>query len=70
VSREPSIRAAIVRALEVLEDGDLIEAELILVNALADPVERPARCPVCGLRFRWPGQVDHHVTFVHGQVAA
>lgn len=58
-------RSAITRALEALRDNNTAEAEAFLEAALHQP-ERVRACPVCGLRFSWPGQVDDHVANVHG----
>ena len=61
------MRAAILRAVEAFEDGDLGFAVTILLGALEDdgPTERRFPCRVCGLRFEWPGLVDHHERFAH-----
>ena len=58
-------RAAVVRALEALEDGEAREAEAILRSALRRPARRRHRCPVCGVGFPWPGQLNDHVYHVH-----
>ena len=57
---------AIVAALEALEDGDQRHAVEILLAALED-VPRPVgvRCGTCGLRFEWPGLLDHQQRFSH-----
>lgn len=62
-------RSAITRALDALRDGNADEAAAFLESALH---ERTARCscPVCGLRFAWPGQVSDHVANVHGEERA
>ena len=53
-------RAAIVTALEALEDGDQALAVAILLGALEDgPTERSHRCE-CGAAFEWPGLLDAH----------
>lgn len=57
-------RAAIVRALEAIEDGDVGFAAELLQNALEDPtfpsVER-SRCCGCGFTAEWPGLMWQHV---------
>jgi hypothetical protein len=54
--------AAIVRALEALEDGDPMEAAAILRSVLhQEPGPRPYRCPTCASCFRWPGELDEHL---------
>ena len=63
---------AIVRAVEALEDGDEVYAYDILRGALDEsdrPVELNHRCSVCGISFEFPGQLDHHMYFVHGRAA-
>jgi hypothetical protein len=57
------------RACEALDDGDVQLATRTLENlarnledALRPRARRP-RCPHCGLRFRWPGELDHHLRF-------
>jgi hypothetical protein len=65
-----NLRAAIVRALEAFEDGDELEAAAILRSAIStfdgSPIGPPLACPKCGLDCRWPGLLDHHLRFVHG----
>lgn len=58
------LRAGIVRALEAIEDGDLIEARAIL-HALDEPLPRLVRCPFCEMRFQWPGLLDRHLAISH-----
>jgi hypothetical protein len=63
------VRAAAIRALEALRDGDLALVEAIL-EELADPErERLLRCE-CGLPFRWPGELDDHRRAAHGEAIA
>lgn len=61
------LTARIARALEALEAGDLPYATRILENGeheLRQPdFRRPHRCPHCGNRFRWPGELEHHLHF-------
>jgi hypothetical protein len=66
-------RLAIVAALEALEAGDQTYAVEVLLTALEDlnpEVKSPqgprgVRCETCGLRFEWPGLLDHHRRFSH-----
>lgn len=62
-------RSAITRALDALRDGNVPEATAFLESALHQPTSR-CSCPVCGLRFSWPGQVSDHLANVHGEVRA
>jgi hypothetical protein len=60
------------RALEALADGETVLAEQIvggLAHDLEDALRPPQRlrCQHCGLAFRWPGELDHHERFVHGE---
>jgi hypothetical protein len=59
-------RAAIETALEALSVGDVRLVEAVLLGALEDGkrVDR-ARCPICGLAFEWPGQLEHHRLVSH-----
>jgi hypothetical protein len=58
--------AAIVRALEELELGDLEAAIAILRGVFEDgPAERRHRCRFCLAAFEWPGQRAHHEIVVH-----
>lgn len=70
-------RAVIQTAIEALEVGDREYACAVLVAAIEDGVDDefecgPARlrcvCPECGLRFEWPGLLDHHQRFAHFKV--
>jgi hypothetical protein len=69
VSRDPNLRAAVVRALEAYEDGDADYAVALLEAALDDR-ERSYPCPECRLRFEWPGLRDSHLAAVHGVYGA
>lgn len=48
--------------LDALEVGDVDEAVARCLSALEDvpPAFGRHRCPTCGLRFRFPGELDHH----------
>jgi hypothetical protein len=58
------------RALEALNDGETVLAVQILAG-LARELETAIvgapgiQCGNCGLRFDWPGQLEHHMRFVH-----
>ncbi len=55
-----TLRAAIVVALESLEDGDQALAVEVLLGALEDgPIARRNLCE-CGAPFEWPGLLDDH----------
>jgi hypothetical protein len=61
------------RALEALADGETVLAEQIvggLAHDLEDALRAPRqlRCEHCGLVVRWPGELEHHVRFVHGEM--
>jgi hypothetical protein len=59
-------RCVIIAAIEAIAAGDIAEAKTILSGALEDgTITRPYPCPICGLRFCWPGELDHHQRFVH-----
>lgn len=60
------LRAGIVTAIEAIEDGDHGYA-LDVLRALDETPTRTVGCPFCSLRFEWPGLVDHHVLFSHGE---
>jgi HEAT repeat protein len=63
-------RAAIVAALDALELGGIREAESILLSVLEDvDVPRRLSCKTCGLRFKWPGELDDHERLVHPRAA-
>jgi hypothetical protein len=56
--------------LEALSDGDAVLAEQILTGLAyeleTELIDAPGvRCDNCGLRFDWPGQLDHHLRTVH-----
>jgi hypothetical protein len=53
-------RAAVVRAVEALEDGEP-DYGLKILRDLLDEHERLLRCPCCGQRFQWPGELDGHL---------
>jgi hypothetical protein len=57
------LRSALVRVVELLEDGAPDEAHAFAVAA-AEPTWPPAvdrcRCEFCGARFEWPGLVEAH----------
>jgi hypothetical protein len=61
------LRAAIQRALDALEDGEIAFAVSCLLAALEDTRQpsRRHRCPQCGLWLQWPGQLEDHVQWVH-----
>jgi hypothetical protein len=61
------MRAAVVRALECLEDGDQAGATLILLAALEDEPGGPPVCAVCGVRA-WPGDERAHVFSLHHEL--
>ena len=70
-------RSRIERVREVIEDGrrrdgslpGYVVAELvIMLDGLEDDLTAQpigVRCGNCGLRFRWPGELDDHLRFVH-----
>jgi hypothetical protein len=61
MTARPGLRTAIVRALELLDDGNTKEAEAFLRSALRRPPKRGHyRCDRCGLAFKWPGELDNH----------
>jgi hypothetical protein len=76
VSRRPArwlledALASTTRALEALDDGDVVLAEQIL-GSLARELETAIVgasgiwCGNCHLRFNWPGQLADHMRFVH-----
>lgn len=65
-SDSSSLRGAIVRALEALEVGNQREATEILLAGLEDvDIPRRFKCPTCGLRFCWPGELDDHLRVSH-----
>jgi hypothetical protein len=53
----------LVRALEALEDGDAGYAAELLRLALERGGREllPHRCPGCGQRYRWPGELEGHL---------
>jgi hypothetical protein len=59
-------RAAVVLALDALEDGDQDEAALVLLGAFEDDPGGlgPPPCPICGARA-WPGDPSRHVFSKH-----
>jgi hypothetical protein len=60
--REATLRSAIVRATEALDDGNPVEARAILRSVLRDRAgRRRYPCPGCGLAFEWPGLLDEHL---------
>jgi hypothetical protein len=60
VTARPGLRTAIVRALELLQDGNTAEAEAVLRSALRRHPARSYRCDRCGQRFTFPGELDNH----------
>jgi len=64
-------RLALIAALEALEAGDTRLAVDVLLGAVEEIDNRPARnskrpaCPSCRLAFEWPGQVEDHLRLVH-----
>jgi hypothetical protein len=60
------------RIVEAFADGDSALAERLVCGLARDledalyPQPR-RRCQHCGLAFRWPGELDHHERFVHGE---
>lgn len=61
-----AVRAAIVAALDALEDGDADYAVALLLGALEDgPRPVGVACQECGARFDWPGLRDHHLRVAH-----
>jgi hypothetical protein len=68
--------ARIIRAREALEDGDVAYAAAILSDLEDDlAAEEPEQlfrfaCSRCSVRFRWPGELDHHQRFTHFAEAA
>jgi hypothetical protein len=73
-----TVLARIVRAREALEDGDVVFAAAILFDLeedLAGDVahvytSKSLASPRCPTSFRWPGELDHHLRFVHFAEAA
>lgn len=63
------LRAGIINAAEALEDGDSAYA-LAVLRALDETPARTIGCPRCYLRFRWPGELDHHLRFGHLRYAS
>jgi hypothetical protein len=58
------------RALEALDDCEVVLAEQILAGLARDLEIAIAGAPGiwcgnCHLRFDWPGQLAHHMRFVH-----
>lgn len=64
-----ALRAAIVRALECVEDGDEVLAGLILRDAIENfngsPFGPDIFCRYCGVGPMWPGPADDHARNVH-----
>lgn len=65
LSESRRLRSALDRVAELLEDGAIDEAYALAVAAAEPPRVDRAVCQTCGLRFEWPGELDHHVRFVH-----
>jgi hypothetical protein len=75
VSRRPArwiledALASTTRTLEALNDGETVLA--LQIRSLAHDLETAIvgapgiRCGNCGLSFDWPGQLEHHMRFVH-----
>jgi hypothetical protein len=59
------ILARIVHAREALEDGDEQLARTLLEGLLNEPSVPARRCGLCGLRFRFPGDLDAHIRVSH-----
>lgn len=65
----PRLRAALVKVMEALEDGDVGYAYAAAI--LEPPIARRAVCSECGQGFEWPGLRDAHLLSAHGlEVAA
>jgi hypothetical protein len=60
--------ARIIFAREAIELGERGVAVAVLRDLEADLLTtgRRSRCDRCGLRFRLPGDLDHHLRFSHG----
>lgn len=63
------LRAALLRAGEALDDGDLVYAREIVRAALEDG-ERTLCCQECRIPFRFPGELAEHERWVHWREAA
>jgi hypothetical protein len=70
VTVERRLRECLVRIREALVDGDTDYAMHLVSVALDHDGQPGVACPSCGLRFRWAGERDHHLRFVHWQEAA
>jgi hypothetical protein len=68
--------ARVIRVGEALDDGEVVLARGLLAGLereLSDPLapaRKRHRCSTCGLQFDWPGQLDHHVRWVHESLGA
>jgi hypothetical protein len=58
-------RAAVVRALEALKDGNADEARAFLESALCQRPRPRCVCPECGVGFEWAGLLDPHLRLAH-----
>jgi hypothetical protein len=66
--RHLSLRDTIDLALDAIDEGDWSDAERLLANAvgrLYRASRESYRCPCCGKRFVWPGQLQDHLQMVH-----
>lgn len=53
-------KAALTAVQEALDDGDIAYAKAIVTSALSDNPDRVHACS-CGVRFRWPGELEAHL---------
>jgi hypothetical protein len=62
------IVARLIFAREAIELGESAVAIAVLRGLEADLLMtgQPSRCGECGLRFRFVGDLDHHLRFSHG----
>jgi hypothetical protein len=62
------IVARLIFAQEAIDFGEPAVARHVIRDLVDDLLwtRTPVRCDRCGLRFRLPGDLDHHLRFSHG----
>jgi hypothetical protein len=65
----------VVRLQEAIADGEC-DLALAMAEGLGrdlaaqlEPPRRRLRCDECGFAVEWPGELDEHVRWTHGQAA-